>query len=410
MNCETSIKLMNAFIDGEINAQEQKQLEKHLDSCEKCTLEFEELKAIVETMEALELKPLPIGFEEELHFKLLKANQESQSIKPSLGQRLLAFAKRKSTLAAVGSLAAVAVIVLATQNFPSGLGMKSAKSESEMATSDYLSYDAVESPQIMAPMAPEIGLINTEGSNLTATRVGTEETSGYRNERMVIRHANLRVDVEGYDAVYANLVSWVEASGGYVEHSSTSFKTFYEDRDNLKYGYLTLRVPVEGYQAIIEQIKGIGRVTSEDSSANDITKQYRDTASEIENLKITENRLKEILLKAEEVADVLAIENELTRVRGLINSYGQQLKDWEALVDLTTINVELNEVESLKPVIRPIDNSLMGKAKEGFIETINAIKSAFEVTVIWLIAKSPVLLGIALLAGGVFYWKKKKIS
>ncbi|MDN5352611.1 MAG: hypothetical protein PWQ12_1532, partial [Clostridiales bacterium] len=78
MNCENAIELMNAAIDGTINANEQAKLERHLETCESCTIEFEDLKYLVQVMGDTDLKALPLGFEEELHEKLVTAASEIQ--------------------------------------------------------------------------------------------------------------------------------------------------------------------------------------------------------------------------------------------------------------------------------------------------------------------------------------------
>jgi hypothetical protein len=138
---------------------------------------------------------------------------------------------------------------------------------------------------------------------------------------------------------------------------------------------------------------------------------YRDTAAEIENLKVTEARFREIMAQAVEIEDILNIENELTRLRGSISNYEKQIQDWEALVDMTTIYVELNEVKNLKPVVERIDDSLIGKAIEGLIGTVNRIKRGLENLFIWIISVSPYLIALAI--GGFIVgklYKKRRLK
>jgi hypothetical protein len=278
---------------------------------------------------------------------------------------------------------------------------------------------AVMMPEVMAPESRDENLLKSkvtfteseEASGFAGVNTGTtdSQSSDYRDGRLIIQTASINMDVEKYDTVLADLKNRVIALGGYVENESTSFKTYYSETDNLKYGYVTVRVPSTGYDSILTQIKEMGLVTMESSNANDITKIYRDTASEIENLKVTEARLREIMLKAVEIEDILAIENEMTRIRGSINAYEKQIQEWEALVDMATITVSLNEVKNLKPVVEPLDDSLFGKAKEGFINSINAITRAIENLVIWIVAKSPFLLILAVIAviASVIYKKRR---
>jgi hypothetical protein len=256
------------------------------------------------------------------------------------------------------------------------------------------------------------------GSALTDAKPKSESISdiedlnlGYREGRLIIQTANLRLDLEKYDDVIAQIHEMVNLSGGYIESESTSFKYYNSDEDNLKYGYLTLRVPAEGYGSILTSIKSLGLVVNESNNASDITKMYRDTAAEIENLKVTEARFREIMAQAVEIEDILNIENELTRLRGSISNYEKQIQDWEALVDMTTIYVELNEVKNLKPVVERIDDSLIGKAIEGLIGTVNRIKRGLENLFIWIISVSPYLIALAI--GGFIVgklYKKRRLK
>ena len=429
MKCEQAIQMMNAFVDGELNELELKKLTQHMDSCESCTVEFEEIKYLVQLMGEMDLKELPMGFEEELHAKLvyasneMHASQELASDKHNniIGNWLSAIKniKIKRSYFAIAAVPLVMVIVvLASKNFLMG----ASKNESAVMDMDSAyEYGIVEETRA-AVMMPEVSDENSlkssvmfseseEASGFTGVNAGTtdSQSNDYRDGRLIIQTASINMDVEKYDLVLADLKNRVIALGGYVENESTSFKTYYSETDNLKYGYVTVRVPSTGYDSILTQIKEMGLVTMESSNANDITKMYRDTASEIENLKVTEARLREIMLKAVEIEDILAIENEMTRIRGSINAYEKQIQDWEALVDMATITVSLNEVKNLKPVVEPIDDSLFGKAKEGFINSINAIKRAIENLVIWIVAKSPFLLLLAVVAviASLIYKKRR---
>ena len=446
MNCEQAKQLMNAFVDNELNDQELNKLNAHLDSCESCTVEFEELKYMVLLMGEIELKELPKGYEEELHEKLLLASTEMKELElsdhiinetndnashkendgPMSGivrsLKNFKFNKKFYTYAAIPAV--LIIMVFATKDFWSLSKNESAVSDEYYVmetTAAALEMDqgrGEEGADFVAGSAPEVSFNEsmTLKSNAvtTSAQIPDDENPAeevYRDGRMIIQSASIQMDIEKYDDVMSRLKTFVANANGYIENESTSFKYYNSDTDQLKYGYVTLRIPAEGYNSILEQIKNLGLVTNDSSNATDVTKAYRDTASEIENLKITESRLREIMAQAVEISDILSIENELTRIRGNINSYEKQIKNWESLVDLTTITVTLNEVKNLKPVVEPLDESLWGKAKEGFIGTINAITHFVEQLFIWLIAKSPYLVGLAIIAifTKLIYNKRRKI-
>ena len=441
MECEQARKLMNAFVDKEIDSESLKKLNEHLDSCESCTVEFEELKYMVQLMGEIDLKELPLGFENELHEKLIIASKEMASEKHVDDQsvvkthlfgriidRLSQFKMKRSYYAIAAIPAVMVIVIIASKGF--FLGQPKGEQAVAMESYDMLqettaaamygdSADGNHAGIDIAPSSPGITGVEEQenafakGSSPEATTEPSMlnvDADAYREGRMIIQTASIRMDVEKYDDVMTTLKTMVTDSGGYIENESTSYKNYYSETDNLKYGYITIRMPSEAFNATLEQIKALGLVTMNASNASDITKAYRDTAAEIENLKVTEARLREIMNQAVEIADILTIENELTRVRGSISSYEKQIKDWESLVDMTTITLEMNEVKSLKPIVEPIDESLFGKAKEGLINTINDIRRAVENFVIWLISNSPilVLLAIAAYIISVIYKRRKK--
>ena len=410
MKCEQAREMMHSSIDELLNQQELHKLNSHLDSCESCTVEFEEIKYMIQLMGEIDLKELPLGFEEELHNKLIVAANELKSdgifnvnhknisgswlsqIKTSLNN----FTFKRKYLAWAAVPVMMFVILTASQGL---LGRKNSE--------DVMAYDANAIEPTMAygaegaersAVSPEMDgdqmaksseesytLMETNtaadtmvGVNITQSTTETSPDATYRESRMIIQTASIKMDVEKYDSVLEQIKAQVATAGGYVENESTSFQYTEPNEQKLKYGYITLRVPAASYDSVLGSIKAFGLVTLDSSNASDVTKAYRDTASEVENLKVTENRLREIMTQAVLIEDILSIENELTRVRGNINMYEKQLKDWEALVDMTTVFVEITEVKSLKPTVESIDESLFGKAKDGFIQTINGVVDTLE--------------------------------
>ncbi|MDK2866885.1 MAG: hypothetical protein PWP51_956 [Clostridiales bacterium] len=426
--CDQYKTLMNAYIDGDITEAQIKELEQHVAHCESCMIEFEELKYVKTLLDEEVLMPLPKDFDERLHQRLLEAaaTVERKDDKDTIGSSIMGKIKHLGWKSrALGGVAAVLIIgvVVVKTAFPYGFYM--GKSSDSAAAANYIT--AEESTE-MAPQSFGISYDNADVTESKAVTAATEargadgdyespemtsndssQNSQYRNGRIILKTANLSIDVESYDETVAAIKAVLEGTEGYIESEQTSYKTRYTDRDNLRYGSFVLRVPADLFDQMLDSIKANGFVNYDNVNSEDVTKYYRDTASQVENLKITENRLREILEKATDVSDILEIENELTRTRREIDALTNQLKNWEDLADLSYVYVEIDEVESLNPTIEPIDDSVLAKAKEGFIDTINAIVKTTMEIFIWLVAKSPVLLILAILAWvGSKIWRKKR--
>ncbi len=424
MKCEDARLLMNVAIDGELEANDLTRLNDHLEHCEHCTVEYEELKYLKELLGEIEMKELPLNFETELHTLLV---EESLKEKPKAEKKSLAGKTRKlfrGHLNYVIAAAAMLVIVFVGSQRPflnlnGGFSKESMSTlnydMAEETTADYGAEATAAAPQEAAgarsfmnsaPPMVEDQAMESESVNLKMAESQLDDSTLYRTGRLIVNTGNISLQVVNYDEVMEKISEQVQAWDGYIENENTSVKGYYDAR-NLKYGYMTIRIPSEQFNIMMTQLAQYGNVTNTDVHAEDITKNYRNAAQDIENLKITESRLQEILANATDVQDVLSIENELTRIRGQINNYQRQIKDWEILVDLSSIQIQLDEVTSLEPVIEPIDDSLLGKARAGFIENINSMRRAVESIIIWIISNSPMLILIGVLAA-ITSWLYKK--
>jgi hypothetical protein len=70
---------------------------------------------------------------------------------------------------------------------------------------------------------------------------------------------------------------------------------------------MTLRIPSEKLDSAIGGLERIGEVKSKSISSTDVTEKYVDTQARLETKKQLRDRLQQLLEKAEDVKDVLAI-------------------------------------------------------------------------------------------------------
>ena len=80
-----------------------------------------------------------------------------------------------------------------------------------------------------------------------------------------------------------------------------------------------LRIPSPRIEQFLDGIVGVGRVRGRDVKARDVGKEYHDSLLLLENLETTMARYQDILQKAKDVKEILAIENELARLRTQID-------------------------------------------------------------------------------------------
>lgn len=103
--CNQVLELLSLYIDNELNEAEAKLVREHLEVCEACRAEFQELNEVVRMCNEIDEVDLPESFTRDLHVKLL----EEQS---KINDNRKVIVLRNRVLKAISSIAAVLMVVL----------------------------------------------------------------------------------------------------------------------------------------------------------------------------------------------------------------------------------------------------------------------------------------------------------
>lgn len=411
MKCHNYEELMDLYLDGQLDPEEKADFEEHLSTCEHCQQSMDMLKMMNDALHDIPMVDLPEGFSDELHARLVEESSDEKNDEKE--SKVIAFRRvtKKPWFKALGSLAAVLVIALVIVPQLPGIDMEKTSTDESYVYGNYDYGDTTEAsmdaPMEAAPMdAPNIEAqptvmlseesksIRVDGISanaLTANQKGSKPIA--EENRKIIRNANVNVDTTTYDQYVAELTRIVEQVGGYVSSQNAGFNRFYHEtsEDNLRYMNITVRIPEEQFTKVVDGLGQFGIIKSKNVTTNDITDSYRDTEAEIANLKITEERLRDILKTAEKTEDILEIERELTRVRGQLNNYTQNLVQWDRLVSLSTINIYIAEVDAYEGEIKPLDPTLGERMQGAFNDSITAIVEGGERLLVNIVGFTPYL-------------------
>lgn len=163
----------------------------------------------------------------------------------------------------------------------------------------------------------------------------TAAASAWPTKPMLIRTASMRLRVEDVPAAQAKVEGIARGARGYVAASSITTEA------GPTHAMITVRVPSEGLDSVIDQITALGKLLSKEIGAQEVTEEYVDLTSRRRNLEREEVRLLELLQRAGKVADLLEVEQTLARVRGEIETISGRMRYLEDRVALSTVQVEL---------------------------------------------------------------------
>ncbi len=140
-----------------------------------------------------------------------------------------------------------------------------------------------------------------------------------------------------------------------------------------------------------QPLKTVGVVLEESQSGDDVTEQVVDVESRLSNARNTEKRLVDLLQKRTgDLADVLAAEREIARVREEIERFDAQRKNLERRVTYATLNLEVTEEQHAALDLGP--QPVSGRFRDAFVAGLtDALDSALGFG-LFLVRVGPMLL------------------
>ncbi len=203
-------------------------------------------------------------------------------------------------------------------------------------------------PQVSPAKAPGLG-VGEEIAFEEGAEPEAAEESGSPSERLIIKTGRLSLLVkdvrEGVDKMQ-KLAADLE---GFVVDSQISVVD--EKKGTLK-ATVTIRVPAEKFDEALDTLKKEAiKVTSERASGRDVTEEYTDLQSRLRNLEATEAQLLKIMERAGEIKDVLSVQQELTKVRGQIETTKGRIKFLEESAAMSRITAHFATEEEELPIV-----------------------------------------------------------
>ena len=224
------------------------------------------------------------------------------------------------------------------------------------------------------------------------------EKKNAANGRKIISSCTYRIQTNTYDSAIAALDALMEKYGAYCEYSeqdgtAESADRCYECR---------IRVPREYYEAFRAGTGSVGVINFASENNEDVSERYFDTEAHLSSAKVREERLLEILEKADSLDNVLLLEQALEDVRYEIESYSGTLRKYDSLISYSTVNMTIREV--IKPVAVQVAPKTFGeKLAQSASEGLSDFADGVEGFTVWFVYALPGLLLFALIVVAIVF-------
>lgn len=161
-------------------------------------------------------------------------------------------------------------------------------------------------------------------------------------DQMIVQTSSIDLEVQDVTGALDSITSIATAHGGYI--GSMSVNTRSGDR---LYGLATMRVPASSFDPVIEEIKKLGAVKSQSLQADDVTEEYIDLQARRDALSGQLVQYQRIMEKAENVSEILEVQQAIERVQVELDRIDGRLKYLDNRVDYATITVSVHEPEGV---------------------------------------------------------------
>jgi hypothetical protein len=246
-----------------------------------------------------------------------------------------------------------------------------------------------------------------------------------RPNRLIVKNAELHLLVTNTD-VAIDLTTQVAADcAGYI----ISSRVWYEwwQGESYKYATITLGVPVDQFERAMRRLRGLAlRVLDESAAGQDVTDEYVDLQSRLDNLKATRDRIREFLAQAQTVEESLRVNDQLAAVEEQIEQVQGRMNYLFDRAAYSTITIQINpELPPVTPTPTPTPtatptatptptptpawNPTHTARRAG--HTLGAILRVLTEIAIWLvIVVVPLAAPPVLIVWGIRRWVKRRIQ
>lgn len=241
-------------------------------------------------------------------------------------------------------------------------------------------YDSASSSSAAQDMAPEAV---TEGGF-----DGDGETGGTDivrpQDRKLITTVNIQAETREYDG----FMTWIEEktaqAGGYIESSD-----MYSYNERERSSDLTLRIPAGRLNGFLKEMGETCNIVQRSVKEDDVTLDYVDAESYRDALLVEQERLLDLLERAESLEDIMNIEDRLTTVRYQLQNYESTIRVYDNQINYSTVRLSIREVAVLT---EPEPESWGSRALQGMKDNARDIARFFQELALLIVTHIPALL------------------
>lgn len=241
---------------------------------------------------------------------------------------------------------------------------------------------------------------------------GTADLAG--TDATVVLRAAQWVTVADVSEATARTLAQIDASGGRVEQQVTSAaggcvglpvdstvdSSMPVPCSEGASTTLTVRVPPESADDLLASVAGLGEQEWLTRSSTDVATQIADVDARLQTARAGIDRLRTLLAQAERLADIIALESELTSRQSEVESLQARQRVLADQVAMASLTITLSEA--------PAGEQPAGGFLDGIQRGWEALLAIGSAALLFLGMSLPFLIPVVLVAAAVIAWRRRR--
>jgi hypothetical protein len=257
------------------------------------------------------------------------------------------------------------------------------------------------------PAIREVEMAEPEGNQIMANKsAGSADVSLAKKENVadtekkIIKEGEIRFETGNVVETRRQIISSLKKLGGYADDDSEDTNG---DAGSKEYT-LSIRIPAKNFDAFLGTVSSTAtKIDSRNIRVKDVTSQFIDIKTRLDNKKLLESRYLQLLNKATKMSDLLQIEDKLAEIRSDIESTQSQLNYMSKQVAYSSLTITFYTKQAEQVAA---GNGFSYKLKSALISGWESLQNLF----FGLLSNWYLLLVIALLIVFVKRWRGRRIA
>jgi hypothetical protein len=263
----------------------------------------------------------------------------------------------------------------------------------------------LESQKFAAPVVAADNEIVEKNANQIADKpIGNEKLTavnrGDDTEKKIIKEGDIRFETGNVVETRKQIISSLKQLEGYAEDDSETTDGVLGSKEYT----IIIRIPAKNFDAFLGTVSSTAtKIDSRNIRVKDVTSQFIDIKTRLDNKKLLESRYLQLLNKATKMSDLLQIEDKLAEIRSDIESTQSQLNYMSKQVAYSSLTITFYTKQAEQVAA---GNGFSYKLKSALISGWESLQNLF----FGLLSNWYLLLVIALLIVFVKRWRGRRIA